>query len=161
MTRADLLQVVPATARYADDLAQLHAGLFAEPWSAASLGELLAHPGALAFLVLAGPAPTDGRRQEVAGFVLGRLAADEAEILTLGVASAWQRRGLGRRLLEEVVRAATARGARRLYLEVGAGNSAARALYGVRGFEESGRRRGYYVRPGLPAEDAVNLSLAL
>jgi [ribosomal protein S18]-alanine N-acetyltransferase len=160
MTAADLLQIVPATARHADDLARLHAPLFVAPWSAAGFAELLAHPGALAFLAVAGPAPAQGR-QEAAGFILGRLAADEAEILSLGVALAWQRRGLGRRLVEELVRAATERGARRLCLEVGAGNTAARALYGGLGFRESGRRRGYYVHPGLPPEDAINLHLAL
>jgi ribosomal-protein-alanine N-acetyltransferase len=94
------------------------------------------------------------------GFVLGRLAADEAEVLSLGVAQAWQRRGLGRRLIEALARAAREMGARQLHLEVGAGNSAARALYAGLGFEESGRRRGYYVHPGMPPEDAINLRLA-
>jgi ribosomal-protein-alanine N-acetyltransferase len=158
---AQALQVVRAAARRADDMARLHGGLFAEPWSAASFAELLAHPGALAFLALApGPAAADGSPETV-GFVLGRLAADEAEILSVGVARAWQRRGLGRRLVEALAGAARERGARQLYLEVAAGNTAARALYGGLGFAENGRRRGYYVHPGMPPEDAINLRLAL
>ncbi len=141
-------------------MARLHASLFDAPWDAASFEELLAHAGAIAFL--ARPQTTDARRRpEALGFILGRLAADEAEILTLAVARDWQRLGLGGRLVDALARAAKAKGARQLYLEVAAGNSAARALYAGLGFRESGRRRGYYVSPGAPAEDAVNLCLSL
>jgi ribosomal-protein-alanine N-acetyltransferase len=163
MTGAGLVRsvkLVPATAHRAADLARLHADLFDPSWSAASFAESLAHPGAIGFLALAGRLPADGGR-EPAGFVLGRLAADEGEILSLGVARGWQRRGLGRRLVEELVGVAGKRGVRAVHLEVGAGNTAARALYGALGFRESGRRRGYYVHAGRPAEDAIDLRLAL
>ncbi len=58
-------------------------------------------------------------------------------------------------------RAARKAESRRLYLEVAADNVAALMLYQRLGFEEIGRRRGYYERVGRPSEDAVNLSLAL
>jgi [ribosomal protein S18]-alanine N-acetyltransferase len=137
-------------------LAQLHASLFPDaPWNAASFKELLAHPGAIAFVASAGTS------RETVGFIVGRLAADEAEILTLGVAGGWQRAGIGSLLVETFCRAAKIRGARQLHLEVASGNRAARALYDRFGFEERGRRAGYYAHAGVPAEDAINLDLSL
>jgi ribosomal protein S18 acetylase RimI-like enzyme len=64
-------------------LAALHAACFARAWDAATLSDMLAGPGAFAF------AHDDG-------FVLGRTAADEAEILTLAVAPRARGKGLGR-----------------------------------------------------------------
>jgi Fur family ferric uptake transcriptional regulator len=144
----------------AGELARLHASLFDEAWDGASFRELLSHPGALAFS--AGPAVVGtGTHPPAWGFILGRVAADEAEVLTLGVAGERRRRGIGGRLIESLCRAAASRGARRLYLEVAESNAAARALYARLGFKENGRRRGYYVRTDAPAEDAIGLCLAL
>jgi ribosomal-protein-alanine N-acetyltransferase len=140
---------------HAASLARLHALLFDAAWDAAGFREMLGHPGAVAFAARAGDPP------QIVGFIVGRVAADEAEILTVGVARDWQRLGIGRSLVEALALAAAERGANRLYLEVGAGNMAARALYNRLGFEESGRRPGYYVRPGGAAEDALNLCLPL
>ncbi|MGL1148090.1 GNAT family N-acetyltransferase, partial [Vibrio parahaemolyticus] len=62
---------------------------------------LLSHPGSIAFLArIASPQP------QVVGFVLAQMAADEAEILTLGVTPAHQRHGLGMKLVEAICRAA-------------------------------------------------------
>ena len=69
-----------------------------------------------------------------AGFILGRLIADEAEILTLGVCENRQRRGIGQRLVEALGRAARKAEARRLYLEVAASNATALRLYQKLGF---------------------------
>ena len=75
------ITIVPATIRHADDLARLHASLFPDaPWDAATFKEMLAHPGALGFVARA------GRPREVVGFLVGRVAADEAELLTFCVA---------------------------------------------------------------------------
>ena len=139
----------------AEELARLHAPLFSPAWDMASFKLLLDHPGSIAFTARIGEPP------ETAGFILGRLAADDAEILTLGVCEAWQRRGIGRRLVEALCRAARKAEARRLHLEVAASNAIALRLYKRLGFEEIGHRQGYYERPGAPPEDAINLSLAL
>jgi [ribosomal protein S18]-alanine N-acetyltransferase len=159
MSSADhayVTRIVPAAVRHADDLARLHATLFADaPWDAASFKELLAHPGAGAFVARA------ERPRAVVGFILGRLAADEAEILTLGVAPDRRRSGIASLLLDTFCRAAKMRGACQVHLEVAAGNRPARALYDRFGFQESGRRAGYYVQAGAPAEDAINLCLSL
>ena len=140
---------------HAAELAGLRAPLFEEAWSEASFRELLVHPGATALLARTGAPP------QTVGFILGQVAADEAEILTLGVCKDWQRRGIGLRLVEGLIRAARKVEAQRLFLEVASSNAAALALYGKLGFAEVGRRQGYYVRAGRPAEDAIRLSLSL
>jgi ribosomal-protein-alanine N-acetyltransferase len=150
-----LVSVLWASPEHAQELARLHAGLFATPWDAASLNGLLSHPASTAFIARVGtPAQT-------VGFVLAQLAADEAEILTVGVDKAWQRRGIGRRLVEALCRAARKAEARSLYLEVAPDNTAALALYKGFGFTESGRRKSYYARPDGPAEDGLTLVLVL
>ncbi len=76
--------------------------------------------------------------------VLARAAADEAEILTLGVVPTARRRGLGRALLDAAKAEAARRGARAVFLEVSTHNAAARRLYLASGFVEAGLRRRYY-----------------
>lgn len=66
---------------------------------------------------------------------------DEAEVQTIGVEPQFQGRGLGARLLDDLLVAA---GRRRVLLEVRTDNGPARKLYGSRGFEVIGVRRGYY-----------------
>jgi [ribosomal protein S18]-alanine N-acetyltransferase len=95
------------------------------------------------------------------GFVVGQLAADEAEILSLGVRADRQRHGIGRKLVEALARAVKKAEARRLFLEVGAGNTSALGLYRSLGFQEVGRRKGYYQHLGGSAEDALTLALNL
>ena len=69
--------------------------------------------------------PVSGRLH---GFVLSRLAADEAEILTIAVDGAHQGRGVGRALLSENLRQAANAGAKVMFLEVAKDNAAALAL---------------------------------
>jgi Fur family transcriptional regulator, ferric uptake regulator len=155
-----VLQIRSCGPQHAGELARLHASLLDDGWDTQSFREQLAHPGAIAFA--AGPDVVGSEMPLPAwGFILGRVTADEAEVLALGVARERQRLGIGRRLVEKLCRAAARRGARRLYLEVAEGNAAAHALYARLGFEETGRRRGYYVRTDAPAEDAINLRLEL
>ena len=89
--------------------------------------------------------------------VMARIAADEAEILTLAVRPAQRRQGLARALLEEAACLCAAHGATTLFLEVATRNQAARALYAAQGFEEVGRRRGYYA----DGDDALTLRRTL
>ena len=78
------------------------------------------------------------------GFAIGRAVAGEAELHTLVVAPPMRRRGTARRLLAAFAAAARARGATEAFLEVAEPNAGARALYAGDGWEEVGRRRGYY-----------------
>lgn len=141
---------------HAAEIARLHADVFSPAWSEESVRALLDHPASTAFLAVVGGPPKIS-----VGFVLAQLVADEAEILSIGVAKDWQRKGLGRRLVEGVARAAQRAEARTLFLEVAADNDAAMALYLGTGFFGTGLRRGYYERPGGAAVDAVTLALKL
>ena len=78
------------------------------------------------------------------GFVLARLAAGEGEILTVAVARAHRRQGLGWRLMDAVLRELHAQRAEALFLEVDETNAAAIALYRRLGFSEVGKRPSYY-----------------
>lgn len=137
----------------AEEIAGLHARCFDEAWSAESFLALMCTPGTFAYVARDGDA--------VAGFILCRAAADECEVIVIGVVPGMRRRGVGRSLLESALARARGLGAARMFLEVAADNGAARALYEARGFGEAGRRRGYYARRGAPAVDAVVLGLAL
>ena len=125
-------------------MAALHARCFTtpRPWTAAEFAALLAEPPVFATLA-------------ETGFALGRVVADEAELLTIAVAPEARRQGEGRALLDGFLRTALARGAETAFLEVAADNAAALALYRRSGFSEAGRRRGYYHSPGNPPVDAL------
>ena len=96
------------------------------------------------------------RQGRIAGFLIGRMAADEFEILNMAVAREFRRQGVATRLLAEAVEYSGTRGAPRIYLEVRASNEAARALYAQLGFQACGLRPNYYRQP---AEDAVLMVL--
>ena len=86
------------------------------------------------------------------GFVIVRVVGKEWEIENIAVAGPARRRGLGTRLLGELLDSARAKDAAAVFLEVRESNQAARALYEKWAFRESGRRPRYYKDP---AEDAI------
>jgi ribosomal-protein-alanine N-acetyltransferase len=134
----------------AEECAAIHRSAFAHPWSAGEFRTLLASASTL------GSAALDPATSRMRGFAISRLAADEAEILTIAVDSAWRGRGVGRDLLREHLSRATLSGARAMFLEVDQDNAAAIALYNRYGFRKVGRRDGYYRRPdGKPATALV------
>jgi [ribosomal protein S18]-alanine N-acetyltransferase len=90
------------------------------------------------------------------GFALFRTLAAEAELLLLAVAPEHRRRGVGRLLLDAFVDRARAGGANRVHLEVRDGNPAI-AMYRSAGFDDVGRRRGYY-RGNNGQFDAITLA---
>ena len=100
---------------------------------------------------IAWAAELDGR---VAGILIGRVAADEFEILNLAVGKACRRRGIATQLVRSALEHVRAAGARRTYLEVRASNAGGIAFYARMGFRECGRRPDYYRDP---LEDAVLL----
>lgn len=130
----------PLRTEYAEECAPIHATGFAHPWSAEEFASLLASPSAI------GTAAIDPASFRLRGFALSRLAVDEAEILTIAVAPAWRKRGVGRELLGAHLQQATLAGARLIFLEVDADNVPALALYKRFGFSQVGERAGYYRR---------------
>jgi ribosomal-protein-alanine N-acetyltransferase len=129
-------------------LARLHQACFDDPWSRADLAHLLALPGGFGLLGrlfernLVG---LDGMRG--VGFALCRVVRDEGELLSIGVGPAYRRRAIGSALLRESIERCRRAGAVSLFLEVATDNVTAQALYHALGFQEVGKREGYYVRP--------------
>lgn len=121
---------------------------FPAPFTEAEFASLLAAPGVFVL-------------GDATGFALGRVAADEAELLTVAVAPAARRRGRGRHWLRAFEAEAARRGAETGFLEVAEKNAAARALYAAEGWAEVGRRRGYYALPGGGRSDALVLRKCL
>jgi [ribosomal protein S18]-alanine N-acetyltransferase len=144
------------------EIAALHARLFVPPWDEPAVKSLLEHPAATSLVAVANdPKGKPDDPKILCGFIIGQLTADEAEILSVGVAPDWQRTGLGKMLVEGLMRAVKRGEAKRLFLEVAEDNTAAIALYRRLGFIETGRRQRYYVRPGKAAVDALNLAITL
>jgi ribosomal-protein-alanine N-acetyltransferase len=137
------------------DLAEVVAmerACYSDPWAPSAFSGLHENP-AVHFAV----ARTEARGA-VAGYVVAWFVGDEGELANLAIDPGLRRRGIGGALLDSVLRDATARGVRTLYLEVRESNAAARKLYASREFVEVGRRRGYY---RSPQEDALILRCTL
>ncbi|MEE8454540.1 MAG: GNAT family N-acetyltransferase [Limibaculum sp.] len=149
--------------RLATELAGIHAVAFAgegRPWSGPEILALLNEP-VVAVRLAHRERTQPGGGFAPAGFALYRAVADEAELLTISVLPEARRSGIGAGLLAACEDGARAAGAVRLFLEVAAGNLAARALYGRAGYRECGRRKGYYQRPDGSRDDAVVMEKAL
>jgi ribosomal-protein-alanine N-acetyltransferase len=89
---------------------------------------------------------------QVCGFLVVRIAGDEAEILNTAVDPAYRRKGIGTSLLEAAITAGQAHKVKSIYLEVRESNFAAISFYRQHGFEKAAERRQYY---SSPAENAV------
>jgi [ribosomal protein S18]-alanine N-acetyltransferase len=114
-------------------------------WSAAQYEDLFRGSGAGRVALIM---EEDGLQ----GFVIARVMDKEWEIENIAVAGPARRRGLGTRLLGELLNLARVQNAAAVFLEVRESNQAARAFYEKWAFVESGRRRGYYRDP---EEDAI------
>jgi ribosomal-protein-alanine N-acetyltransferase len=122
-------------------MADLHASGFSHEWTAEELADLMRQPGVTVYV--ARRATWLGTRV-VAGFLMIRSVADEAEVLTIAVGRAFRGKGIGRRLLEHAFRRLYAERIASVFLEVDASNPPALALYRRLGFVQVGERKGYY-----------------
>jgi [ribosomal protein S18]-alanine N-acetyltransferase len=125
-----------ASARDAAAIASLHAASFRRGWSEEEVEGLLLDKNVVAHRATIG--------DMLVGFIMARLAADEAEILSVAVARASQGRGFARRLLDLHLRRLAGLGARTVFLEVDENNRPAIRLYDRAGFREVSRRANYY-----------------
>ncbi len=147
-----MISIEPAGLPHAEVLAALHGAAFADAaraWTANDFAELLAMPGAHAWIASTAAGGTDP-----VGFLLARLAGGECEIISLGTAPTHRRSGVAGQLLAQAVKLAADAGAP-LFLEVGADNLAALALYRANRFDEVGRRPNYYERGGARVDALV------
>ena len=131
-------------------MARIHAAAYRldRPWSHAEFSGLMDSPHVIAL--------GDDR-----AFLLARIIADEAEVLTIATHPDHRRQGLAHALLARFHAAAQAKGAVTAFLEVAADNAPARALYLSAGYAQAGLRRGYYDRADGPAADALILRCPL
>jgi len=137
------------------ECAAIHAASFAHPWQEADFEQLFVTPGIFADGAI-------GEKDErLAGFVLSRLAVDEAEILTLAVAPEWRLRGVATNLLQPHLSILATNRAGRIFLEVEAENIAALALYANFGFKQVGERKSYYSTADASPKGALILRLDL
>ncbi len=147
--------LVPLGALALDAASGLHRAAFAplgeRAWTRQDLAELLASPGVSGFLL-----QVEGRD---VGFALCRVAADEAELLTIAIDAGYRRRGAATHILRGMLDKLAS--VRSLYLEVGVDNFPARSLYEQMGFEEVGRRARYYQRANGEMADALIMRLGL
>ena len=142
-------------------VAALERSTFTEPWSEQGFRDELTHPYALylaAFCPAGGSRPdtADSGKPELAGYCGLVQSFEEAEITNVAVSAGHRRKGVGKAMLEELLRLGRERGIRRFILEVRVGNKEARSLYTKLGFKEAGVRRGFYT---LPTEDALTMVL--
>lgn len=122
---------------------------FGEAWNAMQLAGALGIADTWAQLGFDGDEPY--------GFSLTRRVVDEAELMLVAVLPPERGRGLGRRLVEGAIHKARQRGARKMFLEVRDGNSAALGLYQSLGFSVAGRRENYYTGGAGERFDAITM----
>ena len=132
-------------------VAAIERASFRSPWPDETFSDLLAHPGTCMLV-----AADDGGN--VAGYAAAWFAGRVGHLGDLAVAPSERRRGIATRLVRAVVRECRSAGARELLLEVRESNGSAQRLYAEMGFEDAGRRTGYYRDP---PEDAVVMRLLI
>ena len=132
--------VEPASLRDAARLAQLHGASFHRGWGESEFESMLTERNTLVHRLRIG--------RKTVGFAVSRMAADEAEILSIAVASSHRGRGLSRALLLTHLGHLAGHGVRTVFLEVEENNQPARRLYERAGFGVAGRRERYYRQAG-------------
>jgi ribosomal-protein-alanine N-acetyltransferase len=132
--------VEPATLRDAPALSRLHQSAFHRGWSANEFEQMLVERNTLAHRLCIG--------RKVVGFIISRIAADEAEILSVAIDKSYRGRGLSRDLLRTHLGYLAGLGLAQVFLEVEENNHPARALYEKAGFGVIGRRERYYKDAG-------------
>ena len=125
-----------ARQRDAAAIAALHATSFQRGWGEDEFHRLLIDRAVVAHRAMIG--------RTMVGFILSRMAAGEAEILSVAIAPAWRGRGFARPLLDLHLRRLAGLGVRAVFLEVDEHNEPACRLYRKAGFSEVGGRKGYY-----------------
>ena len=125
-------------------VARLEEENFSLPWSENVLKSELSNPLSLWLVAL--------DANDVVGYVGAQIVPDEADMMNIAVSNSHRRMGIGRELVLQLLSKLQKQGVRSLSLEVRISNAPAISLYKELGFEEVGRRPGYYKKP---KEDAL------
>ncbi|VAW20997.1 hypothetical protein MNBD_ALPHA12-1965 [hydrothermal vent metagenome] len=140
------LHIEPAIPSDAHALAKMHAGAFFRPWPEMELANYIAAPDRTPVYIACDAA------RRIAGFMILRLAANEAELLTIIVEGKKRSRGIGAALLRAGFDDLLMSAVTTMFLEVDEANPPAIKLYRNFGFEQVGKRPGYYQsEKGAPA----------
>jgi ribosomal-protein-alanine N-acetyltransferase len=139
--------VEPASLRDAPAFAQIHGASFHRGWGEGEFESMLTERNTLVHRLRMG--------RRTIGFSVSRMAADEAEILSIAVAESHRGRGLSGNLLLTHLGHLAGRGVRTVFLEVEENNRPARRLYERAGFTVVGRREGYYRQGGGEPSNAL------
>ena len=142
------LHIEPGQMRDAPELARIHAKGFFRGWPASEFESFLGEVSTPVYVAC------DAKRR-IAGFALIRVAADEAELLTIAVDPKWRGKRIGQALLRAAFDDLLLSPARRMFLEVDEQNAAAIRLYEREGFATISSRKGYYPRPDGSAATAL------
>lgn len=143
------MQKIPS---HLEGCAALEKLCFHEPWSAKSL-ELLCNDG-----IGVGYLLTDNASGTVAAYGGMLITVDEGQVTNIAVHPDFRRRGMGDAIVKALLRHAKSAHLASVSLEVRVSNAAAIALYKRNGFNEVGRRKGFYTKP---SEDAVIMEVRL
>ena len=147
---ADAFRIRSSDPAEAGALSAIERRCFTDPWSPAGFEDAMATAGGFGLAAVGST--------EILGYLIGRVIADEAEILNLAVTPDARRRGIASALLRAGLDYCTRQGVVAVFLEVRESNQQARALYLSQGFRAVGQRAGYYRNP---PEDAMVLRLTL
>lgn len=145
------LSIRPATVADVAAIAAAEQRCFSDPWSEEGIAGLFESQSLLGLVAWG-----SGANPALAGYLLARSIAGEAEILTLAVVPERRGTGVGRGLLVAALAGLRERGTQAVFLEVRESNTAAGRLYAAQGFRPVGVRSDYY---RSPRENAVVLRL--
>ena len=135
-----------------DDVLAVEQQAYSHPWTRGNFTDAMASGYQIQLLM---------GDEQILGYFVAMLGVDEAHLLNLTVAPAFQRQGWAHVLLDALALWARGQGAQWLWLEVRASNERARRIYEVHGYRRVGERKRYYPAADGEREDAVVMSLLL
>lgn len=134
----------PLAAEDAEGVARVECESFPTPWSREDFWREASNDFACYIVAV--------EDDEIIGFAGCWISFEEAQVTNIALRKTHRGCGIGRALMEEMMRAAAARGAERMTLEVRPSNMPALHLYERLGFSAVGVRKKYYQDNG---EDAI------
>ncbi len=152
MNAREICTVIPYTEKHLEEVSLIDRLCFIDPWFKRAFIEELSAPRAMNLVAV------NHDFTCTLGFCLARVITDECTINRLAVHPDYQRRGIAASLLKTCLHFAGHQGARKCFIDVRAGNTAACCFYEKHGFKRIGTRNGYYQ---IGAEDAVLMQCAI
>jgi len=141
-----MITIETMKAQHVPQIAALEKLCFCDPWSEKSVGEELDNDLSYWLVAVEGAA--------VVGYVGSQSVLGAADMMNIAVHPDWRRQGVAGKLILALIAGLQERNVCSLMLEVRASNDPARLLYEKLGFQQAGRRPGYYRNP---REDALIL----